>query len=272
MRDIILEIQDLRHLQWSKIRNSSGSAGSFLKSYDDTGDRKIYYKLSDFDTLNGIVGHECVNEIVVQRLLSHLDIKHLEYRLIHALVKIDDKEYETYLCESYDFKKKSEKKLTLEEFYEMLRSQNDTPLQFCLRLGLDEYIYNMLTIDYLILNRDRHGANTEVLIDAKNRTVRPAPLFDHGLSLLCRCHTPEEVKAFDVLADRKVQSFVGGSSAVENLSLVPVSHLKAMPQVNYSMRDDILAGLDRILSDAHLDRIWEMIIGRWEYIDTIRNS
>ena len=38
---------------------------------------------------------------------------------------------------------------------------------------------------YLILNRDRHGANIEVLRNSRKKTVRLAPLFDHGLSLLC---------------------------------------------------------------------------------------
>lgn len=30
---------------------------SFLKSYSIVGDKKIYYKLSDYDTVKGIVGH-----------------------------------------------------------------------------------------------------------------------------------------------------------------------------------------------------------------------
>ena len=70
MNDIVQEIQDLRYLKWTKTRNSSGTAGSFLKSYEETGGRKIYYKLSDYDVRRGIVGHECINEIVAQRILD----------------------------------------------------------------------------------------------------------------------------------------------------------------------------------------------------------
>ena len=77
----------------------------------------------------------------------------------------------------------------------------------------------MLFIDYLVLNRDRHGANIEVLRDLKAKTVRLAPLFDHGLSLVCRCHSIDELDAFDVLEDRKVQAFVGTSSTFENVNL-----------------------------------------------------
>lgn len=34
---------------------------------------------------------------------------------------------------------------------------------------------------FLICNRDRHGANIEILSDEKEK-ARPAPLFVHGLS------------------------------------------------------------------------------------------
>ena len=30
-------------------------------------------------------------------------------------------------------------------------------------MGWEDYVYQMLIVDYLILNRDRHGANIEVL-------------------------------------------------------------------------------------------------------------
>ena len=67
---------------------------------------------------------------------------------------------------------------------EMEKQIGETPLEFCIRMGWEKTIYEMLVTDHLILNRDRHGANIEVLRDRKKRTVRLAPLFDHGLSLL----------------------------------------------------------------------------------------
>ena len=180
--DIIHELQDLEYLKWSKTRNSSGTAGSFLKAYDDSGKIKKYYKLSDYDTLNGIVGHECVNEIIVGRLMDILGIEHLQYRLIHASVFIDDKKIETYLCESDDFKERNEAKVALEDFYVAEKYEKESPIDFCKRMGWEEYIYGMLVVDFLILNRDRHGANIEVLRDRKTKSLRLAPLFDHGLS------------------------------------------------------------------------------------------
>ena len=58
---VVANKQDLTALSWAEARQSSGTAGTFLKSYDDLGPRKVYYKLSDYDAVNGIVGHECVN-------------------------------------------------------------------------------------------------------------------------------------------------------------------------------------------------------------------
>ena len=44
--DVILEVQDLRYLTWARIRNSSGTAGSYLKAYETIGGVKRYYKLA----------------------------------------------------------------------------------------------------------------------------------------------------------------------------------------------------------------------------------
>lgn len=60
---VMTDIQDLTYLNWSHARNSSGTAGTFLKSQSISDGKKIYYKLSNFDSEKGIIGHECVNGI-----------------------------------------------------------------------------------------------------------------------------------------------------------------------------------------------------------------
>ena len=105
MQGIIRDKQDMTYLSWSKIRNSSGTAGSFLKAYSELGGKKIYYKLSNFDTEKGVVGHECVNEIIIDRLLDILGIPHLHYQLIHADVCVREKTFDVFLCASEDLKK-----------------------------------------------------------------------------------------------------------------------------------------------------------------------
>lgn len=74
-------IMDLTYLTWTLSRNSSGTAGSFLKSYEQSDNIRYYYKLSNFDTVRGVFGHECLNEIVAQNIADALGILHLEHDL-----------------------------------------------------------------------------------------------------------------------------------------------------------------------------------------------
>ena len=263
MQGIIRDKQDMTYLSWSKIRNSSGTAGSFLKAYSELGGKKIYYKLSNFDTEKGVVGHECVNEIIIDRLLDILGIPHLHYQLIHADVCVREKTFDVYLCASEDFKKRGESKVALDAYWESEHVDGETPLQFCIRNGWESYIYQMLVVDFLIVDRDRHGANMEVLRNSRKRTVQLAPLFDHGLALLFNCGSDEAVKAFDVMEDRKVNNYIGSDSTWENLALIPKDK---MPQLNALKESDktvLLEGLDGIISRPLQAKIWEMIWKRW---------
>ena len=269
---IISEKQDMRYLNWSHTRNSSGTAGTFLKSQETIDGRKIYYKLSRFDSEKGIIGHECINEIVVDRLLTILGIEHLHYELIHADVEIDGKEYETWVCASEDFKQPGETKATLENYYQINNVSGKTRYEFCKENGWVNYIDTMLAVDYLILNRDRHGANIEVLRNARNKTLRIAPLFDHGLSLLCSCFNQKEIEEFDIDEDRPCQNFIGTRSTLENLSLIKNKDTIFSSGLDENSRDVLLDGLEDILSREHLEKIWMMIFKRWHYYESLCNS
>ena len=145
-RKVITQLNDLRHLDWTKTRRTSGTAGSFLKASETRKGVHWYYKLSDYDAWRGIVGHECINEIIVDRLLTLLTIPHLSYQLIYAKIIIDGKEYITWLCRSEDLKKTGDSKIALDAYYQMERIHGESPLEFCIRQGWAEYIYQMLII------------------------------------------------------------------------------------------------------------------------------
>ncbi len=260
---VITEKQDLTYLQWTRARNSSGTAGSFLKAFSELKNTKIYYKLSNYDAIRGVVGHESVNEIIVDRLLTKLGIDHLHYQLIHADILAEGRKIETWLCASKDFKRRGESKIALDQLYSSEKEQDESPLDFCVRRGWSSYVWEMLLVDFLILNRDRHGANIEILRNSRLKTFRPAPLFDHGLSLVCRCEDKDALAAFDVMEDRPVQCFVGSRSTWENLKLIPRDSLPAVDPLRESDRNDIFAGLDEALPAPWLDKIWEMIWKRW---------
>ena len=179
---------------------------------------------------------------------------------------------DTYVCASENFRARGEDKQAIDVCYESERMDGESPLDFCVRMGWSAYIWKMLVVDFLILNRDRHGANIEVLRDRKKKEIRLAPLFDHGLSLLCRCETEDAIRKFDVMADLSVQCFVGSRSAQENLKLIPVEQLPELNALRESDRDVLLDGLDGIIPQCLQDQIWNMIWNRWCYYEDFCNS
>lgn len=260
---VIIEKQDLTYLKWSHGRNSSGTAGIFLKSQSTISGEKIYYKLSLYDSEKGIIGHECVNEIIADRLLTLLDVEHLEYQLIHADIEVDGKVHETWLCASKDFKQKGESKSALDHYYQINRQPDETRYDFCVNQGWKSYVDVMLVVDYLILNRDRHGANIEVLRNSRKRTLRIAPLFDHGLSLLFSCHSDDDIEKFDVLDDKVCQNFIGGRSVFDNLNFIKDKKNVFQARLKPEDKAFLLADLSNVLSEKHLEKIWDMIWARW---------
>ena len=92
MTDLVTELQDLRHLDWALRKMSPGTPGCFLKAYEEQNGQRYYYKLSNYDSYRGVFGHECINELIVSRLLEILQIPHLHYQLLHALICIDGKD------------------------------------------------------------------------------------------------------------------------------------------------------------------------------------
>lgn len=268
MATIIKEKQDLTYLNWSHIRSSSGTAGTFLKSTSSLGGVKKYYKLSNFDPANGIVGHECINEIIVDRLLTILGVDHLEYELINADIEIDSKIFTTFLCASQDFKKRGESKIALDDYYRENCIPGESHYDFCKRMGWQTYIDQMIVIDYLILNRDRHGANIEILRNSRARTLRIAPLFDHGISLLYSCSSDDEARSFDILADKKCNNYIGSFSCQDNLALLPKEKLFS-GRLQAKHKREIFDGLEDILSQTFIDKTWDMIYERYKIYENL---
>lgn len=269
MAKIIKEKQDLSYLQWSHVRSSSGTAGTFLKATSSLDGEKKYYKLSNFDPVKGVIGHECINEIIVDRLLDLFEIEHLSYELINAEIEIEGKTYNTYLCASTDFKKSGESKIALDDYYRTNAEPSESHYDFCKRMGWQKYIDTMIAIDFIILNRDRHGANIEVLRNARSRTLRIAPLFDHGASLLYSCYTEKDALNFDVLADKPCNNFIGSYSCTENLSLLDVNNKPLNVKLKKNDKSRIFEGLNDILSDIYIEKIWEMIYERYKIYEKL---
>ena len=88
---------------------SPGTPGCFLKAYEEVNGKRLYYKtIRIMIVIGGVFGHECVNELIVSRVMDILRIPHVKYKLIHAQIIIDGKEQETWLSVSENFRKDNE--------------------------------------------------------------------------------------------------------------------------------------------------------------------
>ena len=127
----------------------------------------------------------------------------------------------------------------------------------------------MIAVDYLILNRDRHGANIEVLRNARTHTIRIAPLFDHGLSLLYSCISDQEARRFDTMEDKRCQNYIGGYSCYENLELIKDKTKIFENSLKESDKEIIFDGMQNILSDVFIEKIWNMIYERYKIYENL---
>lgn len=277
-KDVIAALQDLGHLDWSESAVCSATGGSYLKARVGEGSDAVYYKLSCYDEVNGVYGHECVNEAIAARLMSILCIPHVPYRLVHARVIINGREHETWLCASDSFRARGESKVSLARFFSWNRLDGESRLRFCDRFGWGQVVRQMMLVDFLIANRDRHGGNIEVLKD-RNGQLRLAPLFDNGTSLCFSALNAEQLRTVDPLQDVVANNYLGTRSLAENLVRfvppdLPLGRLRA------ANRGDLLHDLEPAAEQAvegasgreFLDFLWSMIWERWCRYESLRDS
>lgn len=268
MSDIVWELQDLRDLDWSERATSSGTAGTYLKARKGTGQRMTYYKLSRYNGLE-IDGYECVNEIIACRLMRALGISHLEYKLVRAVINLDGQEVETWVNSSKNFRQPKERKQAFGLFYDLNKKEGETPYELCVRMGWEDSIKQMMLVDYLIVNRDRHSSNIEVLAKP-NGDLRLAPIFDNGLSLLAPYAGREDlIEQFDPLKPVGTTNFIGSRSLEENVE--KAAPVLGISELRETEKKNILMGLQEILSEVHLEKIWDIIWSRWQHYENLRN-
>lgn len=273
MRDIVLELTDMSHLDWAARKMSPGTPGCFLKAYEECDGKRVYYKLSNYDSYRGVFGHECVNELIVSRLMDILGITHVAYRLVRALVVIDGRETETWISVSDNFRKDNEEKIAFDLFYDLQKKAGESPLEFAIRNGWGLYVYQMILIDYLVANRDRHGSNLEVLRSEEDGSIRMAPLFDQGVSLLFSTYGDKKmIEKTDVMYDFPVNNYIGAKSLEYNLSLLPENMDLQIKPLTPNDKEYILRDIESILQKPHMDKIWEMIWKRWCRFEEICNK
>ena len=255
---------DLRNIKWGDWRHGAIS-GVFPK--EKVG--KKYYKLSAYSPDVGIYGIQSVSEVIASRVGKILGIDCVEYRLVPAMVRLNNIEFETLLCESEDYNLRNEGVMVFEDLYNSrVRSMGEiSPLEFCRELGIKDGVYKMFVLDYLINNIDRHGRNVEILVDERGN-MRLAPLFDHGLSLFSSKEDTDLVDSID--SDQMlVNSFIGSPNLKRNLSLID-TQLGLRGEI-WESREVLFDGLDEYISQERVEYIWRCLCRRFEVLQDYIN-
>ena len=153
------------------------------------------------------------------------------------------------------------------------KEENETPLEFAIRNGWELPIYQMFCIDYLAANRDRHGGNLEVIWNKEDDSVQIAPLFDQGVSLLFSTYGKEQLlEKADVMKDFPVNNYIGAKPLERNLLFIPQNYNLKINPLKKEDREYIFDHIEEVLSEKHINKLWEMIWKRWSHFEQIRNK
>ena len=258
---------DLRDASWSYSAGSIMSAGVYMKTELNIDGIDYYLKLSRYDSYRGIYGHESVNELIAYRLGDLLGFNVPEGFLKKSLVRIDGKEHEGYVFAAKSYKSKGSRMAFGDFYIDNRRTEAESPFDLCKRLGWTDYIFKMFIFDYLIINRDRHEANLEVI---KNGDKKLSPYFDNGLSFLCSCLEDNQAAAFDIMEDRPVNNFIGEKSLGANLKMIDRS--VQFNELRESDRAFLFADIQGILSERFINVIWEILCRRWFDVEKFRSA
>lgn len=252
---------DLRGLSWGTTREGGLSYGCYYKASRVEHGHKYYYKCSNFYEGQQLFGDESVNEVICSRFLSLLGFDCVTYSLVDALVTIQGRDYRTFVCRSRSFLDGYDERITLEE---LVRLHQMPVMDVIIMYGLGHALEYMLVADFLVLQRDRHGGNIELL--KKSGSLRMSPLFDNGLALLAPYPSSfgTSVDRFDVLADYPVNNYIGSRSLYSNLGLVnhPI-HVKRLKKED---KDVIFSGLTGVLPIGYVNKIWELLCYRYYFL------
>ena len=140
---------------------------------------------------SGAIQQEPYNEVIASKIMERLDIPHVKYSLIM------EEEYPYSICEDFItpqtelisawYVMQTEKKpnhISVYQHYVNCCEKLDIP-------KIKESLDQMMVVDYLIANEDRHQNNFGVIRDVKKLNfIGSAPLFDSGTSLWFDKPTP----------------------------------------------------------------------------------
>ncbi len=140
---------------------------------------------------SGAIQQEPYNEVIASKIMERLDIPHVNYSLI------TEEEYPYSICEDFITPQTE----LISAWYVMQTEKKPNHISVyqhyvncCEKLGIPKIkqsLDQMMVVDYLIANEDRHQNNFGVIRDAESLNfIGTSPLFDSGTSLWFDKPTP----------------------------------------------------------------------------------
>ena len=208
--------------------------------------------------------YEIFNEIIASKVMSMLNIEHVDYKFV-----VDNNHI---YCASLNFISYNEDFVTAYQLKNSKKQRNDISLyNHLLSIYKDIGIYNyqlvidqMLFVDYILGNTDRHLNNFGVIRDAKTlEFLRAAPIYDTG-SCLGFNLTDEEFKHEYNIEWKPFQSnkYPNQLKIISNYSWLDIDALKSIPKevdkllghysayINVSRRETIIEFLVKRINDV----------------------
>lgn len=254
---------------WGDIESSSGTQGMFMKKIIKQNGKTFYLKASGFDSENGFTGYESYYEVIASRLAKILDIPCIKCYIASADIVYKGKKYKTDVMISESYNPNNFKRISFEDLYVAKAKRDDkgnieTAVAFAKRVLGEEYLSKMLMFDFIIINRDRHGANIELLLD--EHKLITTPLFDNGCSFMMFSKTDEERENFEIMRDRAVNNYIGSKSLKDNLKYV--NKAVRLNKLEDKHKEVLFNGLDK-LTEYHKTKLWSIIKERYNYVSLL---
>lgn len=122
-------------------------------------------------------GLEPYSEYYASQIAEELNLNNVKYTI---------RNYRGKLCSSCDIFTSEEEGYLPYAAIERTNSTLDSVILTYGKYGGKDFALNMFVFDALIFNCDRHKGNFGFMVDNKSQEIiKPAPLFDHNLALIC---------------------------------------------------------------------------------------
>lgn len=201
-------------------------------------------------------GLEPYSEFYASQIIDAMKIKHVDYTLASRKKEICSK-CDLFTSEEYGFVPYSAFKFnSLEDLVNTYKTQNNY-----------QFISDMLAVDAIILNEDRHLGNFGFLFDNDTgKIIDNAPLFDHNLSLLCYAMQSDfdNINQYLSVKGHKLDDNMGDFIRLAKAVMTPITrkHLKNIrgfkfiKHRRYNLPDWRLEALNKIVNNQ-IDRLLE---------------